>query len=295
MIQKSIGKLNPKQIFYNFKKTFNHLLDWSTQWQLKFNISKCHILHLGPSHSYRDYYLDGNKITTESSVRDLGVTIDNCLKFHNHTNLTITKANCILGLISKIFQYKEPDMIIKLNKSLVRPIVEYGNPVWGPYYIIDQRFIEGLQRRATKLVPSIRHHTYPERLQILNLPSLFYRRYRGDMILKYQVTHKNIDGSLLNLFKVAPVSATRGHNLKFLSTVVLLATELIHFPLDLSINGTNYRLILLMLALPTVLKIYKIIFVLMCYLLLSSYTHMHIHNCCRSGFYRLSAFYPVIH
>ena len=44
MIQISIGKSNPKQIFYNFKKTFsNCLLHWSTQWQSKFNISKCHI------------------------------------------------------------------------------------------------------------------------------------------------------------------------------------------------------------------------------------------------------------
>ena len=76
------------------------------------------------------------------------------------------------------------------------------------------------------------------------------------MTLMYQVTHKNIDGSLLNLFTVAPVSATRGHNLNFLSTVVLLATELIHFPLDLSINGTIYRPTLLMLTLLTVLKIY---------------------------------------
>ena len=72
----------------------------------------------------------------------------------------------------------------------------------------------------------------------------------------YQVTHKNIDSSLLNLFTVAPVSATRGHNLNFLSTVVLLIAELIHFPLDLSINGTIYRPTLLMLALLTVLKIY---------------------------------------
>ena len=106
-------------------------------------------------------------------------------------------------------------MIIKLYKSLVRPIVECDNPVWGPYFITDQRSIEGVKRHATNLVPSIRHHTYPERLQILNLPSLLYQRYRGDMILMYQVTHKNIDGSLLNLFTVALVSATRGHNLKF--------------------------------------------------------------------------------
>ena len=55
-------------------------------------------------------------------------------------------------------------MIIKLYKSLVRPIIEYGNPVWGPYYITDQRSIEGVQKRATKLISSIRHYTYPERL-----------------------------------------------------------------------------------------------------------------------------------
>ena len=96
-------------------------------------------------------------------MRDLGVTIDNCLKFHNHTNLTITKANHILGLINRIFQYKEPDMIIKLHKSLVRPIVEYGNPARGPYYITYQRSIEGVQRCASKLVPSIRHHSYLSR------------------------------------------------------------------------------------------------------------------------------------
>ena len=173
MILKSVKGSQIQSRFSTISK--RRLLDRSTQWQLKFNISKCHILHLGPSHSYRDYYLDSGKITTESSVRDFGVTVDNCLKFHNHTNHTITKANHILGLISKIFQYKEPDMIIKLYKSLVRPIVEYGNPVWGPYYITDQRSIEGVQRHAIKLVSSIRHHTYPERLQILNLPSLYYR------------------------------------------------------------------------------------------------------------------------
>ena len=47
--------------------------------------------------------VDGNMITISSTMRDLGVTMDNCLKFQDRTNLTIT-----LGLISKIFQYKEP-------------------------------------------------------------------------------------------------------------------------------------------------------------------------------------------
>ena len=105
--------------------------------------------YVGPSHSYGDYYLDGNVITACNTVRDLGVTVDNCLKFHDHTNLSITKANRTLGLINKIFQYRESDMIIKLYKSLVRLILEYGNSVWGLHYITDQKLIEGIQRRAT--------------------------------------------------------------------------------------------------------------------------------------------------
>ena len=93
--------------FMQFQKDINNLVTWLIKWELKFNVSKCYILHLGPSHSYGDYYLDGNKIATINTVRDLGITIDSCLKFHDHTGLTITKANHILVLISKIFQYRE--------------------------------------------------------------------------------------------------------------------------------------------------------------------------------------------
>ena len=99
--------------FLQFQEDINHLLAWSLKWQLKFNISKCYVLHLGPSHSYGDYYLDGNVITACNAVKDLGVTVDNCLKFHDHTNLTITKTNRTLGLINKIFQYRESDIITK--------------------------------------------------------------------------------------------------------------------------------------------------------------------------------------
>ena len=115
---KTFKQIKSRADFLQFQEDINHLLAWSLKWQLKFNISKCYVLHLGPSHSYGDYYLDSNVITACDTVRDLGVTVDNCLKFHDHTNLTITKANRTLGLINKIFQYRESDMIIKLYKSL---------------------------------------------------------------------------------------------------------------------------------------------------------------------------------
>ena len=76
----------------------------------------------------------------------------------------------------------DPRTFILLYKALVRPHVEYANSVWSPYKKGDIDAIEKIQKRATKLVVSIRKLPYNERLQHLNIYSLKYRRLRGDMI-----------------------------------------------------------------------------------------------------------------
>ena len=45
---------------------------------------------------------------------------------------------------------------------------------------------ETIQHRATKLVQSLREKSYVERVKALSLPSLYYRRARGDMIECYK-------------------------------------------------------------------------------------------------------------
>ena len=47
--------------------------------------------------------------------------------------------------------------------------------------------MERVQRRATRLVDEIRTEPYSERLRLLGLPSLYYRRRRGDMIAVFQM------------------------------------------------------------------------------------------------------------
>ena len=58
---------------------------------------------------------------------------------------------------------------------------------------------ESIQRTVTKLIPGIRHLPYDERLKELNLPSLKFRRTRGDLIQMYQIVH-NID--IIHLDKI---------------------------------------------------------------------------------------------
>jgi len=46
--------------------------------------------------------------------------------------------------------------------------------------------LENAQRLATKLAPALRDLSYVERITDLDLPSLYYRRARGDMIETYK-------------------------------------------------------------------------------------------------------------
>ena len=147
-------------------------------------------------------------------MRDLGISIDSDMKFHSHVSSAVSKANQILQLISKSFVNLSPDMLPILYKSLVRPLLEYGNLIWGPFYIQDQRLIENIQRRATRLVTTVRHYPYMDRLTLLNLPSLSYRRKRGDMISLYLIIQGHIYLDISNLFTFASYSSTRGHSKK---------------------------------------------------------------------------------
>ena len=71
----------------------------------------------------------------------------------------------------------------------MRPHLEYCNTVTYPVYEKDAKLLESVQRRATKMVPGMKNCDYATRLKKLALPSLSYRRKRGDMIEVYKYTH----------------------------------------------------------------------------------------------------------
>ena len=65
---------------------------------------------------------------------------------------------------------------------MVRSHLEFSNSVWSPYRVGFTEKIEKVQKRATKLVQSCKGLVYSERLRVLGIPTLKYRRHRGDMI-----------------------------------------------------------------------------------------------------------------
>ena len=157
------------------QQDLDNLYQWSKDWQLCFNVTKCKVLHIGSNQHYREYRLGSDCITSSSVEKDLGILVDNKLKIHEQCSAVVAKANRLLGVIRRSFDCTNAEMILRLYKSLVRPVIEYGNIIWGPYYVMDQQAVERVQRRATKMIPELRHYPYQERLQRLLL--LFYYYY----------------------------------------------------------------------------------------------------------------------
>lgn len=70
-----------------------------------------------------------------------------------------------------------------LYKSIVHPHLEYGNIVWHPRFRGDEEKIEQVQCRATMMIPQLAGKSNSDRLRVLKIPTLYYRRARGDMVV----------------------------------------------------------------------------------------------------------------
>ena len=103
-------------------------------------------------------------------------------------------------MLRRSFVYLDKTTFKQIYVSIVRPHLEYGAPIWNPHQknLITQ--LENVQRRATRNIPDMKDKSYRERLELLGLPTLQYRRYRGDMIEAYKIIHGIYDASVTHGF-----------------------------------------------------------------------------------------------
>ena len=191
------------------------LLDWSDKWLLLFHPDKCKSMSLGKPKllENRTYTMNNHELEKTQCEKDLGVHVDNNLKFDKHIQACVNKANKIVAIIFKTFDYMDAETFKLLFKSLVRPHLEYAVPVWSPHQDHLIKAIEKVQKRATKRIPGFKDLKYPERLKKLNMPTLAYRRVRGDMINIYKMVHGAFDKEIPLIFEINPRPAD--HDKKF--------------------------------------------------------------------------------
>ena len=121
--------------------------------------------------------------------RDLSVQVDKDLRFSQHIETQVNKANILMGLIRRSYEHLDAESMQLLFVALVRPRLEFGNVVWSPRLDKDKKLVEGVQRRATVIISWLKDLTYEQRLEKMKLPSMCYRRLRGDLIEVFKYIH----------------------------------------------------------------------------------------------------------
>ena len=208
----------------DLQKDLDKLYEWSNKWLLKFHPEKCKVLSLGnrppediPTlHLYSQHpnrTLEEIPLQETISEKDIGVFIDNKLSFKDQINTKTTKANTIMGIIRRNFDYLDKTTFMQLYRSLVRPHLEVSNSAWYPILKQDIDTIEDVQKRATRQIPGFKVLDYPQRLKLLGLPTLTFRRLRGDMIETYKIVNGHYDKEVAPELPKSNTS-TRGHNKK---------------------------------------------------------------------------------
>ena len=118
-----------------------------------------------------------------------------------------------MGLIKRSYTYLDRNSFRYLFNALLRPYLEDCVSIWYPLLKKDEELIENALRRASKLIPGISNSSYADCLCAIDIPSMKYRRIRGDMIQVYKIFHCE-DESLKAFFNVDNTSITRGHKFK---------------------------------------------------------------------------------
>ena len=215
---KSYNTIESQDDKVKLQKCIDSLVQWSIIWLLGFNSEKCKMMHLGKNNPHYTYTIKDGDIErimeTTSSEKDLGVYVDPLLEFNEHISKVVKKSRGIASMIFKSISSRTSDILVPLFVALVRPNLEYANPVWCPFKRKFIDHIEKVQRQFTKRIYGLHKLTYSERLMELNLPSLEFRRARGDMIETYKILNNVYDPITTKSLFTVNTASTRTHSFK---------------------------------------------------------------------------------
>ena len=198
--------------------TLSNLETWSRVWQMRVNISKCSVLHLGLHNPLFQYTFNDKPLPTSTSVKDLGITYNHKLQFDVYILKIVSSAFQMVHLIFRSFVSRNIQILVRAFTTYVRPILEYCTPIWSPYLLKDINKIESVQRYFTRRLFPDKHDSYAERLVLTNLDTLESRRIKSDVIMCFKIINNLVDPTNFFNFNSNPHNS-RGHPLKLIKQI----------------------------------------------------------------------------
>lgn len=136
----------------DLQAAMNRILLWCKSHDMMLNANKYNALSFSRSKNILkyEYAYDESFLKRVKCVRDLGIYFDGGLTFHEHKNITCSKALKVLGFIKRNSNFFDSKTVLILCTSLVRPILEYNTLVWNPHLTCQNNKIENVQRKFVR-------------------------------------------------------------------------------------------------------------------------------------------------
>ena len=179
------------------QESVSGLASWSARNKMSLNPPKCASMEISFAKNPPDppqILLEDQCLKAVNSVKLLGVIIQNDLKWDSHIADTIKRANQKLYMLRLLKKHNLPcNDLLTIYRSYVRPILEYGAPVWNGALTRHQReSLEKIQKRALRIIHGSFFTNYQEILNACQFKTLGQRR--EDICVNFiEETLKNTD------------------------------------------------------------------------------------------------------
>ena len=195
------------------------LTEWQNRWQVSFNPSKCHILHISRKRNpiITQYSLCNETLTPVKTHPYLGLQLSDDLRWDTHINHATSKAGKVLGVIRRNLTHCPSRVKATCYKALVRPHLEYSATVWDPYTTKGIQAVEAVQRRAARVTLNDYQRTssVTQMLNDLQWPLLSERRRKAWLTTFYKITHNITKIPTDNILKPAQGRTRGSHQYKY--------------------------------------------------------------------------------
>ena len=111
---KQIGEINSAKDAQAFQTEIDKLHKWASDNQMKFNEGKCSVMHFGTKNICHNYNINGVNIKTSTSEKDIGVVVQNNLKFDQQCRKVAQKS---LSLSFSLLRDSQMRKIVFTRKS----------------------------------------------------------------------------------------------------------------------------------------------------------------------------------
>ena len=232
------------------------LSPWFKYNRLSLNCSKTQFVIFGTRQSCARVTFDhisyeNNTIARASKVKYLGMQLDPLLNFCEHVDYIERKTIGKVKLLGCLNEILTKDTLLMLYKTLVLPIIDYGDIIYDCINQKDMMILQRIQNMALKsilkalrLAPTAMIH------EELDMMTLSTRRTLHDAKQMYKIYHGNCPRNVLCRFK--------GHsmvNCKQTRAVTSGSFEIPKYRLCQSKRNFVYRGIKIWESLPTSLKL----------------------------------------